>query len=95
MRIPRPIAIAAITAVTVGSVSHAMLPGSQDRTDPAKVQTELQRQYGQSRRRELEEARLKAAREADAIAADKLRPADVRPAEKQATAMTRALLRKP
>lgn len=95
MRISRPFAIAALTAVTVGSINHAILPSPQSHGDPAGAQTELQRQYGQSRRRALEEARLKAAREADAIAADKLRPAEVRPASKEAAAVARAILRKP
>lgn len=95
MRIPRPIAVAALTALTVGSISHAVLPSSQDHSDPGKAQNEIQREYSQNRRRELAEARLKAGREADAIAADKLRPAEIRPAEKEAAAVARAFLRKP
>lgn len=94
MRVPRPIAIAALTAVTVGSVGHAMLPSSQDHTEPAKAQTELTREYNENRKRELEGLRAKAAREADAIAADKLRPAEVRAAEKEAGAIVRGVLKK-
>lgn len=95
MRIPRPIVVAALTAITVGSISHAMLPSSQDQRDPVRAQYELQREYSNNRQRELKEARLKAAREADAVAADALRPAEVRPAEKEAAALARAFLRKP
>ena len=95
MRVPRSIAIAALTAVTVGSVSHAMLPSTQDRTDPAKAQTELTREYNQHRKRELEELRAKSAREADALAADKLRPAERRAAEKEAGAIVKGLLKRP
>jgi hypothetical protein len=95
MHIPRPIAVAALTAVTVGSVAHAVLPSSQDQTDPVKVQKELQREYGANRKRELENASLQAGREADAINADELRAAEVRPAEKEATAVARALFKEP
>lgn len=97
MRIPVQLKVAAVTIVVVGGVSHTMLPSSQEKTQPAKAQQAYEREYSQSRRRELEELRLRADREGQAISADKLRPGEVRPKhdETAAKAMRSLLRRRP
>lgn len=95
MHIPRQVVVAAMTVAAVTTISHSILPSSQDLTDPEKAQQRLHQQYSQNRKNELEALRQKADRDAKAIAADKLRPAEVRPADKAAAKAARALLRRP
>lgn len=95
MRLPRQIVVAGATVVVAATVSHSVLPGSSHYRDPVGSEQRSEQQYGDYRKRELEEARLKADREGEAIRLDALRPAEVRPAEKEAADVVRLLLRRP
>jgi hypothetical protein len=95
MRIPNQIKVAAATVIVVGSVSHAMLPASQDKSDPAKAQREYHREHTEQRRRELEELRLRAEREGRAIDAERYRAAEIRlKREETGVRVARSLLRR-
>jgi cell division protein FtsL len=95
MRIPRQIVVAAMTVATVTTVGHAMLPSSQDHANPVKAEQEQVREYSTYRRRQLEEGNLRERHLVEALERDKLRSAEVRPAEKAARDVVRALVRRP
>ena len=95
MRIPRQLVVAGLTVVTVASVSHAILPPSNGGQDTARQQQELHRQYQEARRRELETQRLRGNELGEAVRRDRMRPSEVRPADKTAERALQKLLRRP
>lgn len=95
MRIPRQLVVAGLTLVTVASISHAILPPSQGGGTLARQQQQLHRQYQEARRRELETQRLRGNDLGEAVRKDRMRPSDVRPAEKASERALQSLLRRP
>jgi hypothetical protein len=95
MRLPRQIVVAVATVGVVTTLGHAVLPSSNDQSTPVKAEQHAEQQYGGARRRELEEQRLRANREGDAISRDALRPAEHRATDLDAAKVIRSLLRKP
>lgn len=95
MRLPRQVVVAAATVGIVSTLSNAVMPSSHDQGTPAAAQQRSEQQYSGARRRDLEQQRLKADREGDAIYRDTLRPAEHRAADRDAAKVIRGLLRRP
>lgn len=94
MRIPPRIAVAGLTVLTIGSLSHALFTPYQGARKPVSSPAGATAELGSAREAQLENAASQAADYADAINADHLRSAELRPAEKAASSLIEAL-RKP
>ncbi len=88
----RTATIAVTTAVALAGVTGSLLP-TEDRGTPAGQQRELQREYREAHRRQVEETRLRGNRAGEAIARDKLRSAEHRPPP-DAAKVARGMLRR-
>jgi hypothetical protein len=92
VRYTRHLAAAAVTAITIGSLSSAVLP----RSDAGSPDTgPFAQQFADGHAQELSQARLRAQGLADAINADHLRSAELRGADEAAGALVDSLLRRP